>query len=98
LSGYGFMFTDDCWRKLVELYGGNEEDADEAGNTLEWRLMRDPLKKTRRAPVLGEHLTYLKPFKEHPALGLAFRIETEEHRQNVVMTKVWRTNLPDGLS
>jgi hypothetical protein len=97
--GYGTTWEPECWAQLVELYGGNEEDADAAGSIVEWRLQRDPFVRTRRlVPRSNVYVTWIDPWKDYPAVAFSFRIEKEQFRQNCVLEKARKANVPDRLS
>lgn len=97
---YGVAWDDAAWQALLNLYAGDEMDANDAVAALEWRLSRDPTLETVeiQTPVGARFVTWIGPYKHHPAVGLTFRIEHEEFRQNCVIEKARRTNVPDGLS
>jgi hypothetical protein len=96
---YGILWDDDCRAELLEIFGGDEIEADAAVRAIEWRLSRDPLRETYRlSPQSDVRLTWLKPYKEFPAIAFSFRIVKEEFRQNCVMERARRANVPDGFS
>jgi hypothetical protein len=97
---YGVAWDHEAWEAFLDLYAGDEMDANDAVAALEWRLSRDPALNTVEIPTpVGQRfVTWIGPYKYHPAVGLAFRIEHEEFRHNCVIERVRRTNVPDGLS
>ena len=96
---YGVTWEPECWAAFVALYDGDEEDATDASRSLEWRLSRDPYARNRHlAPGSDVYLTWLEPYKEHPAVAFSFRIVKERYRQHCVLEKARKTNVPDGLS
>ena len=92
---YGVTWEPDCWRQFVEIYGGNEVDAVEASGALEWRLGLDPRNQTRRIfPDQNIYLTWIGPYKQHPAVAVSFRIEEARDRRDCVLEKARPTNVP----
>ena len=95
---YGVTWEPECSDEFFLIYDGDESDAVSASRALEWRLSRDPFRENRQlVPGSGVYVTWLEPFKHHPAVVFSFRVVEEQFRRYCLLEKVRKANVP-GLS
>ena len=94
---YGIRWEDQCIQDLIAIYG-DMGTADLATEGTAWALARAPLNRATWAVAPGSdyRLTWVRTYREFPAVVLSYSIVIEGINQYCLMHRARRANIAGG--